>query len=203
LLAVAATLTIVGTNAWVRANAEGRRYASPVATPSRSVAIVPGNNVSGGHPLGTLTKRLESAIALYRAGQVKAVLVSGNETAASPEVSVMRQWLLERGVPAADIWSDGHGSRTRNTMLDANERFDVTDAVICTQAAYADRALFLARHAGIDAVAVAPPARGRGNLRGQAFEAIKTTAAFFEAYLRRGPTIEGERATAGTVVAER
>jgi vancomycin permeability regulator SanA len=186
--AVIAASVVSGTNAWVRAAASGLAYASAAEVPARSVAIVPGAVVRDGRPAGSLTQRLQTALDLYREHRVKAILISGNETADSPEVGAMRAWLRERAVPARDIWSDPRGSRTRETMLNAAGAFDVADAVICTQAAYAERALFLARQAGIDAVAVdLAPAAAR-SLRAQGLEAFKTTAAVFESVLRRGPS---------------
>jgi SanA protein len=154
------------------------------------VAIVPGAVVRrDGQPARSLEGRLETALDLYRAHRVKAIFVSGNDSASSPEVTVMHAWLRERGVPERDIWSDPRGSRTRETMLNAAASFDITDAVICTQAPYVDRALFLARHAGIDAVGVGLPSPVSHSTRGLSLEAIKTTVAFLEAYLRQGPVV--------------
>lgn len=186
--AVIATLVVAGTNAWVRGAASGRAYASTSEVPARSVAIVPGAALRDGRPAGTLTQRLETALGLYRQGRVRAIVISGNDIAASPEVAVMHAWLRDRDVPEHDIWSDPRGSRTRETMLNAAATFDVTDAVICTQTEYADRALFLARQAGIDAVAVGRGPRAARSLRARGLEALKTTAAVFESYLRSGPT---------------
>src|SRR5258707_1016876 len=79
------------------------------AVPARSVAIVPGSGVADGRPGPPLRVRLETALALYQSGRVKTILVSGNDTEASPEVSVMYAWLLRRGVPVGDIWTDEGG----------------------------------------------------------------------------------------------
>jgi SanA protein len=158
--------------------------------------------VRNGRPLGTLTQRLETALALYRAGRVKTILVSGNEIPASPEVSAMHGWLRERGVPEADVWSDLHGTRTRETMLNAASKFNVTDAIICTQAAYVDRAVFLARQVGIDAVGVGLPSPASRSARWIGLEVLKTTAAFFESYVRPGPARD-DRARGVALVAAR
>ena len=69
--------------------------------PGSHVLIVPGSRVYGDKPLPILRARLEAALDLYRAGRVKAILVSGQETAEAPESTVMRAWLRARGVPAA------------------------------------------------------------------------------------------------------
>src|SRR3954468_16189916 len=110
LLAVAG---VVVPNMWVARAVGAHAYAQVSSAPSRSIAIVPGAAVYRGQPLASLTGRLETALTLYRDGQVKAILVSGTDSAGSPEVSVMRRWLRAHDVPASDIASDDHGSRTR------------------------------------------------------------------------------------------
>jgi vancomycin permeability regulator SanA len=185
LALVAATVALP--NVWVAHAAGAHAYATPASAPVRSIAIVPGAAVLGGQPLGSLSARLETAVTLYRAGRVRAVFVSGNDVPGSPEVSVMRGWLLARGVPPADVLSDEHGSRTRNTMLDAVARYGINDAVVCTQDLYVDRAVFLAREAGIDAVGIGVASTVGGSWRNVGAERLKTALAFYESYLRAGP----------------
>jgi vancomycin permeability regulator SanA len=124
---------------------------------------------------------------------VKKILVSGNDTAEAPEASVMSSWLRERGVAAADILVDNAGSRTRATMDHAAGVFDVRDAVICTQDLGAERSLYLAEHAGIDAVAVTNRTDLSQSWRWSVKEAFKTTLAFFESHLRVGAAVADAR----------
>ena len=193
---------LVVPNMWVAHAAGAHAYARVSSAPARTLAIVPGAAVFRGQPLASLTGRLETALALYRAGQVRAIFVSGNDSAISPEVTVMRRWLLARGVPASDILSDDRGSRTRNTMLDAAVEFGVGDAIVCTQDLYVDRAVFLARQAGIDAIGIGVPSSVSGSLRNVGKEMLKTALAFYESYLRQGPTPSGD-GTGRTAVAAR
>jgi vancomycin permeability regulator SanA len=193
-IAVAAVVGIVGPNAWVAREARGRVFADAASVPARSVAIVPGARVRKGKPLVHLEARLQAALALYRAGQVKAIFVSGNNTDASPEVNAMRMWLSARGVPAGAIIADAGGIRTRDTMNRAAGLFDVRHAVVCTQDASAARSLYLAEQAGIDAVAIGAPSQLGASARYIGVEAIKTALALFESKLREGPSaLVGER----------
>lgn len=190
---VFAVAGVVVPNMWVARAVGARAYAQVSSAPARSIAIVPGAAVYRGRPGTSLTGRLETALALYRQGQVRAIFISGNDSPSSPEVSVMRRWLLAHEVPASEILADDRGSRTRNTMLDAAGNFGVGDAIVCTQALYVDRAVFLARQAGIDAVGIGVPSSISGSLRNVGTEMLKTTLAFYESYLRQGPTPSGER----------
>jgi vancomycin permeability regulator SanA len=182
-LALLAGAGLFASNAWVAHAAKGRAYDSVGAVPSRSVAIVPGSRVFGSQPSAALRGRLETALMLYQGARVKKILVSGNNTAESPEASVMSAWLRERGVDPADILVDAGGSRTRETMDRAAGVFEVTDAVICTQDVNVPRSLYLADAAGIDAVAVGVPSTLSQSTGYMRTEALKTTLAYFESLL--------------------
>jgi vancomycin permeability regulator SanA len=147
-----------------------------------------------------LEARLEAALALYRAGQVKAILVSGNDTAASPEVTAMRTWLRERAVPERDVIADAGGARTRDTMNRAADIHDVRDAIVCTQDVAAARTVYIARQAGIDAVSVGVASRLGESNRYMGGETLKTTLAVIEERLREGPAaLTSQRAPEGAV----
>jgi vancomycin permeability regulator SanA len=186
-LALVGLTGLAASNAWVARASRGYVYEIADAVPSRDVAIVPGSRVFRGQPLLILRSRLEAALALYQAGHVKAILVSGDDSAASPEVTVMGAWLHQHGVPGTDVWSDAGGSRTRETMNRAAAVYGVTGAIVCTQTVNMDRTLYLARAAGIDAVGLALPTNLGQSKRYMAKESLKTTLAFAESQLRARP----------------
>ena len=177
----------LGPNLWIAYSARPFAYVSAAAVPPRTFAIVPGSRVDHDQPLHILRARLQGALDLYRAGRAKAILVSGQESAEAPEATVMRAWLRARGVPAADVWSDGGGTRTRETMNRAAAFYGVTDAIVCTQTVNMARSLYLARQAGIDAVGLALPTTLGNSTRYLATESLKTTLAFAESQLLPQP----------------
>jgi SanA protein len=195
-VAALAIAGVAGTNAWVARTTAGRTYASVADVPARSVAIVPGARVVDGKPAVHLQGRLQTALMLYQGDRVKKILVSGRDTADSPEVTAMTTWLREHGVAAADILADDRGPRTRDTMDRAADVFDVRDAVICTQDVNAARSVYLAQSAGIDAVAVGAPSTLGRSSRYMRTEALKTAIAFVESLLHRTP----EAVTASSAV---
>jgi len=151
----AAAALLIAAHAWV---SEAGAYVRTAADLSpRTAVIVPGARVyPSGEPSLPLADRLDCAVDLYRAGVVRRVLVSGDHgQAAYDEPNAMRRYLLARGVADADIFLDHAGFRTLDTMARAARVFGVRDAVVCTQAFHLERAVFLARRAGIDAVGVA------------------------------------------------
>ena len=117
------------------------------------VAIVPGALV---HPDGRMSRmladRVNGAIALYRAGKVDRILVSGDHGRLGyDEPGTMRRALLAAGVPAQAVFTDHAGFDTWSTVVRAHQIFGVRDAVLVTQDFHMARALYLARSAGLHA----------------------------------------------------
>jgi vancomycin permeability regulator SanA len=189
VLAAVGTLAagVAGTNAWLAYRSTELAFADVASVPARDIAIVPGSRVTNQQPSPILRARLEAALALYRAGRVHAILISGAETPRAPETSVMRAWLRSQAVPEEHILTDFGGSRTRETMNRAAGLYDVTNAIVCTQTVNMARTLFLARAAGIDAVGVGLPTSLSRSKKYMAIEALKTTLAVVETILGPAP----------------
>jgi len=140
---------------------QGRLYAEVAAVPERKVALVLGTsrNLRGGEPNLYFTYRMDTAAALYRAGKVRYLLVSGDNRAKGyDEPMQMREALLTRGVPAAAIYCDYAGITTLDSVIRAREVFGLAaDLTIVSQGFHNQRALYLAQHHGIDAIAMNAP----------------------------------------------
>lgn len=154
-------------NAWVRREAAPFLHERAGTVPRRSVAIVPGARVhADGRPFPVLEDRLEAARALYVAGKVERILVSGaGGSSDHDETAGMATWLVAHGVPAAHVIEDPGGVRTLATMDRAAAVYGVRDAVVCTQRFHLSRAVFLARRSGIDAVGLVADRRIYRNRR--------------------------------------
>jgi vancomycin permeability regulator SanA len=181
-LGYAALLFVGSSNGWVTVSARARTYEAADSVPVREVAIVPGTFAARGRPGPMLRDRLEAAWAAFAAGRVRAILISGNESAG--EVTAMRAWLAGRGVDDEHILVDPAGTRTIETMWNAAQRFGVSRAVVCTQSLSMPRALYLARSAGIDAVGLAVPTTMSGSPSWIATEALKGALAVIETIVR-------------------
>lgn len=153
--AVAGVLTLaLAMNLWIRQAARPYIHAELTTLPQRATAIVPGASVfSDGTPSAALEDRLRAALAVYKAGRVSQILASGvDEGRGYDEVGGMSRWLRKAGVPASAIVEDRGGVRTFDTMERARRVFGVDSAIVCTQGFHLARSVFLARHAGVDAV---------------------------------------------------
>ena len=138
-----------------------RAYASPyqrtvASVPYEPVAIVFGAGAPGGTPTPYLARRLDLALDLYQRGKVTVILVTGDNSRPDyDEPTVMRRYLMDRGVPAARIVRDFAGFDTWASCARAKKIFGVDHATLVTQDFHLPRALLLCRSAGIDAYGVA------------------------------------------------
>lgn len=84
------------------------------------LAVVLGSAVWRGEPSPSLRARLDHTLHLYQRGLFQYVLVSGGiGVEGYDEAQVMRQYLVERGIPASQIIVDSKGDTTFLTALHA------------------------------------------------------------------------------------
>ena len=135
------------------------RISNSASLPHENVAIVFGAHVfRSGMPSLVLHDRLEAAIALYKQGIVRKLLVSGdNRFVDYNEPDAMRAYALRHGVSQQDVIADYAGRDTYDTCYRAKHIFGVNEAILVTQAFHAPRTVYIARGVGINAVAYAVP----------------------------------------------
>ena len=107
--------------------------------------------VDNQYPSSFLADRLDTAIYLYEHGAAPKILMSGDHRVDDyNEVAVMRNYVIERGVPEEDVICDDLGLSTFETMDRAVRLFDIHSAVIVTQKYHLARDLYNAVECGID-----------------------------------------------------
>ena len=161
-------------------------------TPARPVAIVFGAAVYGnGRLSAVLRDRVDTAIALYRSGQVGHLIMSGGPASDTyDEPGAMLTYAVERGVDPADITTDHGGLRTYDTCYRARYVFDVRDAVLVTQAFHLPRALLTCDGLGVRAVgAVADQQPYRGARWYEMRETAATLVAAWDVFRRQPPPL--------------
>jgi vancomycin permeability regulator SanA len=156
---LAGTLSLAGVLAashFVQVRYEDRivpRSEAPVAP----VVLVFGAGLApGGVPSSVLAQRLDMAVALWKEGKARAVLVSGdNSDRFHDETRAMRRYLLERGLPETAVLGDDSGLSTYDSCVRAYSVFQVRKALLVTQRFHLPRALYIANSVGMDAWGVA------------------------------------------------
>ena len=153
--ALIAALESILTAAWLVGGTSPRVYSSLEAVPSREIGMVLGSTkYSLGRPSPILAGRIQAAAALYHAGKVKKLVVSG---ASRPEkfydeISEMTKDLVALGVPENVIVPDGKGLRTLDSVLRMRDVFGYDDFITISQRDHCKRALYLADHYGISTI---------------------------------------------------
>lgn len=146
---------------WVRTRCRERIYEALEDVPARRVAIVFGAGVwPGGQLTPVLADRVWTAAALYQAGKVEKLLLTGdNRFVHYNEPKHMKEYAMRLGVPEADIVLDYAGRRTYDSCYRAIYIFGVPDAILVTQRFHLPRALFTCHSLGLEAVGLAADRR--------------------------------------------
>ena len=98
--------------------------------------------------------RIDAAVMLFRTGKIRYILVSGDNAHRSyDEPQMMRNDLIELGVPKEKIYLDFAGFRTLDSVVRAKEIFGQDSLIIISQKFHNERALYLAKKFGIEAYA--------------------------------------------------
>ena len=167
-------------------------FASIDKVPQTEVALVLGASVRRGVPSPVLALRADTAIALYKAGKVSKILVTGDNGALShDEVTPVRKYLLDAGIPTQDIFLDHAGFDTYSSMYRARDIFGVSSILISTQSFHLPRAVFIARMLGIEASGVNADI-GHMLFRNYVREALANEKAVLNLIFHRKPKYLGE-----------
>ena len=152
----AIVLLIAACNCWLLATNRARIFRSATDIPARDVALVLGTSPRvGGGKNPFFEARMDAAAQLWRAGKVRHLLVSGDNSRGDyDEPTAMRDALVARSVPARAITLDYAGFRTLDSLVRAREIFGLRELIIVTDDWHQPRALFLAAAAGLDALGV-------------------------------------------------
>ena len=149
-------------NQWMLSTVEQQVYQDMDAISYSDVALVLGtsSSINGVSENPYFTHRITAAAELYFAGKVKHILVSGdNSSLQYNEPLDMRKALIKRGVPDSCITMDFAGLRTLDSVVRSKKIFQQKRITIVSQEFHNYRALFIANHYGLDAIAynAAPP----------------------------------------------
>ena len=113
-------------------------------------AIIFGAGVYGTTPSEMLKERLETGISLYKNKIVRKLLMSGDQGKKYyDEVTVMKNYAVEKGIPPENIYIDYAGFSTYDTVIRAKEIFNIKNAILVTQEYHLYRALYIGKSLGI------------------------------------------------------
>lgn len=155
LIGVLAIVAMIWGCEWrIESVARQRCFDAVEGVPEAPVAVVLGAapRLADGRVNLFFRPRLEAAARLFKAGKVKALIVSGdNGSKDYDEPTEMKRVLIELGVPEGRIVCDFAGFRTLDSMVRAKEVFGQSRFIVVSQRFHNERAVYLARASGIEA----------------------------------------------------
>lgn len=195
-LAVILILLLWFVHSRVVAAGKGRIYTLDQEVPPQKVALVLGARVYKSGQLSPLLRdRVDAAVKLYQDGTVQKLLMSGdNRTIKYNEVTAMRNYAIEAGIPSDDIVRDFAGFRTYDSIYRAKELWDLDEMIIVSQKFHLPRALYIAKQLGIEAIGVAARHDPHRGLRTAAKrEVAARLLAWLDVLLERDPYFLGPK----------
>ncbi len=98
-----------------------------------------------------LKDRLDTGLEVYSLGKAPKIIVSGDHGQKDyNEVQAMKDYLLDHGVPAQNIFMDHAGFDTYDSIYRARDIFQVKSAIIISQNFHLPRAVYIAKRLGIE-----------------------------------------------------
>lgn len=173
--------------------ADNRLYNRVEDVPTREVGLVLGTS-----PVSYWTgrrnlyydARIHTAAELYKADKVRRLVVSGGDYRVEGEYgydepACMRDSLIKQGVDSSDIILDYHGTRTMESISNMRDKYHTESFIVISQEYHNERALYQARHLGIDAIACNAPTPSVKDswIRNRTREALARVKLFLDLYL--------------------
>lgn len=97
--------------------------------------------------------RIDAAVSLMRAGKIRYVVISGDNSREDyDEPSMMRADLIKNGIDSSRIFLDYAGFRTFDSIVRAKEVFGQTELTVISQRFHNQRAIYIAGKEGVSAI---------------------------------------------------
>lgn len=155
---IALLLLIFGADYYVKTTTAKQLYHSTDAIPYNKVGLLLGTvkYLTNGNLNRYYKYRIEAAAALFHAGKIEVILVSGdNSRRGYDEPTDMKDDLVAKGVPEDKIVLDYAGFRTLDSIVRSQKVFGQSKLTIISQQFHNERAIFIAQHKSIEAIGFA------------------------------------------------
>jgi len=155
LIIILITFGVIATYHWINYKTNHLVFDNVDRIPKNKVGLLLGTGkyVASGNINLFYLYRIDATVALYNAGKIEYVLVSGdNGRKDYDEPSDFKKDLIERGIPGNKIFLDYAGFRTLDSVVRAKEIFGQTSITFISQEFHNQRAIYIANHFDIKAV---------------------------------------------------
>lgn len=165
-------------------------YQDATKAPKVQTVMVLGASVYRNKTMSDMLKdRAERAIEIYRANKAENILVSGDGQSKNyNEVEVVKNYLLEQGIPQEKILLDYYGFDTYDSLYRARDIFGLKNIIISTQNFHLPRAIFIAQGLGLQAYGIiADKHKYKNNDLNIGRELLATVKAYFDVFYNVKP----------------
>ncbi len=138
-----------------------------------------------------LKDRANTAIEIYTTNKAEAILISrdGKEKNYN-EVEVVKNYLLEQGIPKEKILLDYFGFDTYDSLYRARDVFGIKNIIISTQDFHLPRAIFIAQSLGLQAYGITADKQKYKNMElNIGRELLATVKAYFDVFYNVKPAV--------------
>lgn len=192
------TIVIIAFAEWQVGAYKEQLYTQVDIIPERKVGLLLGTSkyIKKGEVNQYYQNRIEAAAALYKAGKIRFILISGdNATKAYNEPETFKKDLVALGIPADRIVLDYAGFRTLDSVERCKAVFQEDSITIISQEFHNLRALFIADHKNVNAIAFNAKAVGENyGFKTQLRERLARVKAVLDIYiLNTKPKFYGEK----------
>lgn len=141
--------------------------------------------------------RIEATAELFRNGKLKKVIISGDNSRVDyNEPQDMKMELIKNGIPDSAIFLDYAGLRTLDAVVRAKEIFGQDTFIVISQKFHNERAVYLARHYGIEAYGYnAREVKAYKSLKTKIRELFARNKMFLDLLFGVKPKFSGEKVT--------
>lgn len=143
----------------IKYNAYNKTFDNVSCIPQNKVGLLLGTSpvTPQGEHNYYFDNRIYATVELYEQGKIKQIIASGgdytNRENGCNELTAMRDSLVAHGVPDSVITLDYQGLRTLNSVVKARDIYNLDSLTIISQKYHNERAIWLAEHYGIHAIA--------------------------------------------------
>tara|TARA_B110000114_G_scaffold54130_1_gene57581 strand:- start:196 stop:828 length:633 start_codon:yes stop_codon:yes gene_type:complete len=198
---VALLLLVLLLNYKVKHDVKESMYDNITETPSKKVGLLLGTAkyVKGGWINLYYTHRITAAVELYKAGKIEYILISGDNGHESyDEPTLMKEDLMAAGIPESAIYLDYAGFRTLDSVVRCKRIFGELDILVISQQFHNERAVYIARARGIQAVGYnAQDVNAKYGFKTRIREYLARTKMFLDLWFGKEPKFLGEEIQIG------
>lgn len=160
--------------------------------PKAQTVMVLGASVYRNKTMSDMLKdRANTAVEIYKTGKAENILVSGDGKEKNyNEVEVVKNYLLEQGIPKEKILLDYYGFDTYDSLYRARDIFGVKNIIISTQNFHLPRAIFIAQSLGLTAYGITADKHRYKNMElNIGRELLATVKAYFDVFYNVKPAV--------------